>query len=407
MPLFKYTAIDGKNVVKEGVLDEEDKAAALKRLMVQGLRPLELKRHSKGQEKQLSMPDFLRFRRKKISRLEIDFFTKQIALLLNAGLSLDGALRVMKDNSQDEVFKNFCGSLERKLKEGKSFSQALTDYPHFSAMYINIARAGEEGGILPAMLMKISEYQATFQELKHYIISASIYPLILLCVGIISIIILITTILPRFEVLFEGMGQQLPGHVAIMMSVAGFVSSNLIISALILFGPVGLIVWYLKKPEGKSLYHRWSLKTPGLSVFIKDLETTRIFRTLEVLVNNGVHLATALRICSGIAVNEKFQQLLHRATEALKEGQRVSKRLKGENLLPNLALDLLSIGEESGRVGEVCGQIADHYDKELRNRIKRLISFIEPAFILMIALVAGYVVVSMLSVILSINDIAG
>jgi general secretion pathway protein F len=257
------------------------------------------------------------------------------------------------------------------------------------------------------MLLKISEYQSTFQELKQFIISASVYPVILLIVGIIAIVILITTILPRFEVLFQGMGQQLPPHVAVMMSVAGFVSNHLILTLLLLIGPVALIVWYLKTPEGKKFYHRQSLKVPVLSSFICELETTRIFRTLEVLVNNGVHLATALRICSGIAVNEQFQDLLHRATEALKEGQRVSAKLKGEALLPALAVDLLSIGEESGRVGEVCGQIADHYDQELRGRIKRLISLIEPAFILAIALVAGYVVISMLTVILSINDIAG
>ncbi|MCB2181677.1 MAG: type II secretion system F family protein [Desulfobulbaceae bacterium] len=407
MALFKYTALDGKNVVTKGILEEPDKTAAAQKLMVQGLRPLELKPYSGESSKKFTLPGFMQRKRKKISRIEIDFFTKQIAMLLNAGLSLDGALRVMKNNSQEEIFREFCSSMERKLKEGKSFSEALADYPHFSPMYINIAKAGEEGGILPAMLDRISEYQSTFQELRQYIISASIYPLILLCVGVIAIVILITTILPRFEVLFQGMGQQLPGHVAIMMSVAGFISNNIIISLLLFFGPIAFVVWYMKTPEGKSLYHRQSLKTPLLSTFIRELETTRIFRTLEVLVNNGVHLATALRICSGIAVNEQFQSLLNKATEALKEGQRVSTKLKGEGLLPSLAVDLLSLGEESGRVGEVCGQIADHYDQELRNRIKKIISLIEPAFILGIALIAGYVVVSMLSVILSINDIAG
>jgi len=140
---------------------------------------------------------------------------------------------------------------------------------------------------------------------------------------------------------------------------------------------------------------------------VQDLETTRIFRTLEVLVKNGVHLATALRISSGIAVNHLYRNVLNKATEALKEGQRVSKRLKGEHLLPPLAVDLLAIGEESGRVGDVCGQIADHFDTELRTRVKRLISLVEPCFILGIAVVAGYIVVSMLSVILSINEIAG
>ncbi|MBI5557592.1 MAG: type II secretion system F family protein [Deltaproteobacteria bacterium] len=407
MPLFKYTAMDGDNAVKQGVVEEADKLAASRKLIQQGFRPLEIRPYSAGSKKEFTLPGFLNFQRSKITRTEIDFFTKQIAMLLNAGLSLDGALRVMKNHSQKESFKEFCGSLERKLKEGKSFSQALADYSYFTPMYINITKAGEEGGILPAMLLKISEYQSTFQELKQFIISASVYPVILLIVGIIAIVILITTILPRFEVLFQGMGQQLPPHVAVMMSVAGFVSNHLILTLLLLIGPVALIVWYLKTPEGKKFYHRQSLKVPVLSSFICELETTRIFRTLEVLVNNGVHLATALRICSGIAVNEQFQTLLHRATEALKEGQRVSAKLKGEALLPALAVDLLSIGEESGRVGEVCGQIADHYDQELRGRIKRLISLIEPAFILAIALVAGYVVISMLTVILSINDIAG
>lgn len=407
MPLYKYTALDGENTVKEGVVEEEDKCSAARKLMLQGIRPLEIKPYKTGSKKRINKPSLFNFQREKITRLEIEFFTKQITMLLNAGLSLDGALRVMKNHSQKPAFKEFCGAIERKLKEGKSFSQALADFPYFSPMYINIARAGEEGGILPAMLARIAEYQSTFQELRQFIISASVYPLILLIVGIVAIVILITTILPRFEILFQGMGQQLPAHVAVMMGASAFVTNHYIVVLLSLAGPVTLIAWYLKQPEGKRFYQRLSLKLPGLKGFICELETTRIFRTLEVLVNNGVHLAIALRICSGIAVNHQFQILLHRATEALKEGQRVSAKLKGGDLLPALAVDLLSIGEESGRVGEVCGQIADHYDRQLRSRIKRLISLVEPVFILVIALIAGYVVISMLTVILSINDIAG
>lgn len=407
MPLFKYKVAEGDRSIREGVVEEADREAAARKLMLQGLRPLEIAPYSGKGGRKVRLPALFDRQRGKISSMEIEFFTKQIAMLLSAGLSLDAALRVMKNHSQKEAFKEFCGSLERKLKEGKSFSQALSDYPYFSPMYVNIVRAGEEGGILPAMLNRISEYQSTFQELRQYIISASVYPLILLVVGVIAVIILVTTILPRFEVLFQGIGQQLPGHVALLMAVAGFVSNNLLLTLLLIFGPIALAIWYLRSPEGRRFYHRQSLKVPVLSLFIRELETTRIFRTLEVLVNNGVHLATALKICTGIAVNEQFQQLLHRATEALKEGQRVSSKLKGETLLPSLAVDLLAIGEESGRVGEVCGQIADHFDQELRARIKRIIALVEPAFILAIALIAGYIVVSMLSVILGINDIAG
>jgi len=406
MVMFKYTAQDKDNSVKEGVLDEPDKAAVARSLMLQGLRPLEIKPHKADRKKQFSLP-VLQLGKNKITKADIDFFTRQISLLLSAGLSLDAALRAMRQNSQKEAFQQFAGSLERDLKEGKSFSQALAEYPYFSPMYINIVKAGEEGGILPAMLMKISEYQSTFRELKQFIISASIYPLFLLIVGIVAIIILITTILPRFEVLFEGMGQQLPAHVTVMMVSAGFISENLIICLLLVAAPIAGIVYYLKTPAGKEKVERASVKIPGVAGFVQDLETTRIFRTLEVLVKNGVHLATALRISSGIAVNHLYRNLLNRATDALKEGQRVSDKLKGEGLLPPLAVDLLSIGEESGRVGDVCGQIADHFDEELRTRVKRLIALVEPCFILMIALVAGYIVVSMLSVILSINEIAG
>jgi general secretion pathway protein F len=338
---------------------------------------------------------------------DVDFFTKQVSLLLGAGLSLDKALRTIKQHSHNAAFSEFVGDVERKLKEGKSFSEALAGYPeYFSPMYVNIVRAGEEGGILPAMLTRIAEYQATSQELKKFIVSASIYPAFLLLVGLGAIIILVTAILPRFELLFEGMGQDLPFNVRIMIDSARMISDHLVIFTMLLVGAPLALVQYFRSEQGRETLDRLSLRLPVISSFVRDLETTRIFRTLEVLVNNGVHLATALKISSGVAGNREFQRLLNRATTALKEGQRVGLKLKGAGLLPDLAGDLLAIGEESGRVGLVCSQIADHYEESLRMKTKRIIALIEPIFILLIALVAGYVVISMLSVILSINDIA-
>lgn len=407
MTMYKYSALDKSNTITEGVLEAADKEESARKLMSQGLRPLHIDSYRKKRPKGINLNLRFKLGGGKINKTDINFFTNQITLLLKAGLSLDNSLRVMRRHSQKEAFQEFVGSLERKLKEGKSFSEALSDYPYFSPMYINIARAGEEGGILPEMLTKITEYQATFQELKQFIISASIYPLFLLMIGFIAIIILITTILPRFEMLFQGMNQELPVNVQILMSLSGFVSDHLVIVLAAIFLPIAGTIRYLRTAQGRKFFDRQAVKIPGLARFIQGLETTRIFRTLEALVKNGVHLATALRITSGVAVNHLYREVMNQATEALKEGQRVSDRLKGGGLLPDMAVDLLSIGEESGKVGEVCGQIADHYDQELRNRVKRIISLIEPLFILFIALVAGYIVVSMLSVILSINSIAG
>ena len=407
MALYKYSALGAENDVREGILEEIDKGAVAKKLMLQGLRPLEIRPHQESGRARFSL-SLARFRQDKITKKDIDFFTKQVALLLNAGLSLDASLRVMKEHSHKPSFRDFTVQMERKLKEGKSFSQALADFPkHFSPMYVNMAKAGEEGGILPAMLMRIAEYQSTFQELRQFIISSSIYPLILLVVGFVAIIILITTILPRFEVLFEGMGRELPVNVQLLMNISRLIGDHLILALLLLIGPPAALVSYLRTPKGRELRDRVAIRLPLLRGFVRDLETTRIFRTLEVLVNNGVHLATALKISSGVAGNRAYQRLLERATVALKEGRQIGQRLKSGGLLPAMAADLLSIGEESGRVGQVCGQIADHYENEVKVRVKRLLSLIEPSFILVIAVVAGYVVFSMLSVILSINDIAG
>jgi general secretion pathway protein F len=406
MAPYKYSALGPENELKEGVLEETDKAAVARKLMLQGLRPLEIRPHREAGGTRFSL-SLEQLRRDRITKGDIEFFTNQVALLLNAGLSLDASLRVMKEHSHKPAFKEFTMQIERRLKEGKSFSQALADYPkYFSPMYVNIARAGEEGGILPAMLRRIAEYQATFQELRQFVISSAIYPLVLLVVGVIAITILITTILPRFELLFEGMNHELPLNVQLLMGFSQLVSDHLLLALLMVLAPPLAIFFYLRTTEGRVLRDRLVLRIPLLRGFVRDLETTRIFRTLEVLVNNGVHLVTALRISSGVASNLAFQQLLGRATTALKEGRQVGQRLKG-GLLPDMAADLLSIGEESGRVGQVCGQIADHYEKEVKLRIKRLLALLEPGFILVIAVVAGYVVFSMLSVILSINEIAG
>ncbi|MEW6219834.1 MAG: type II secretion system F family protein [Thermodesulfobacteriota bacterium] len=404
MALFSYQALDGSNQVREGVIEETDKGAVAGRLMRQGLRPLKIDTFREPKARGLGLP---RLRPERLDKTDIEFFTKQVSLLLNAGLSLDAALRIIKQHSGKQVFKDFAGGLEKRLKEGKSFSEALADYPKlFSSMYVNIVRAGEEGGILPQMLLKISEYQATFQELKQFIISAAIYPALLLVAGGAAVIILVTGILPRFQVLFEGSGKMLPAHVEALMAVSGWLSNHLLLAFLGLAAVPAALILHARTPDGKVFYDRLVIRLPLLAEVVRELETTRIFHTLEVLVNNGVHLAVALKISAGVAGNLEFKRLLNRATEALKEGQQVGQKLKAEHLLPDLAADLLSVGEESGRVGHVCAQIAAHYERELKIRIKRVIALIEPALILLIALVVGVIVISMLSVILSINEIA-
>ncbi len=405
MSFFSYQAVDAQNAVREGIVDEADEGAVARRLLREGLRPLSIRPYSAPSARlALGNP----FRAKRLVTADIDFFTDQLTLLLNAGLSLAGCLRILRQNSRKPAFQELAGRLEQMLKEGKSFSEALTAYPRqFPPMYVSMVRAGEEGGILPVMLAKLADYQRSFRELRQFIVSASIYPLVLMLVGLGAVLILVTTILPKFEVLFQGMGQDLPANVRVLMATALFIKSHPLVTLLVLLLPPFLVALFFRSAAGRRRLDRLLVRLPVVSGFVRGLETTRIFRTMEVLLNNGVHLATSLRIATGVAVNGEFRGLLEMAGKALKEGKHIAPPLKAAGLFPDLAMELLAVGEESGRMGTICTQIADHFEANLKVQVKRLIALVEPLFILLIAVVAGYVVLSMLSVILSINEIAG
>ncbi len=403
MALFKYQAQGPEGVVK-GIIEGDDLQSASQKLLRQGLRPFTIAPYE--QKKGRSFFAAAKMRTGRLTSSDMEFFTSQLALLVKGGMSLDGALRLIAKQTDKKELRDFSARLEKKLKEGLALSAALEQEPAFSSMYANIVKAGEEGGVLPEMLDNIAEYQAQARELRQFIISSSIYPLILLVAGFSILIVLFTVILPRFKVLFEGMGKELPINVAMLMAVADFMSGHLFLTFITLVGLPTLIYFYAKSDRGRQNIEDMAISIPVVKGFIRDIETTRIFKTLEVLVKNGVHLVTALRISAGVATNRHYKDLLAGATMALKEGQQVAPKLHGD-LIPDLAVDLLAIGEESGRVGETCGQIASHFEKQLRERLKRFIALVEPVFLLIMSFGAGYIVLSMLSVILGMSDITG
>ncbi len=405
MSLFRYQAQAPEGVV-EGVLEGEDRHAVSVQLLRQGLRPFVIEPYQAQRSRLSKGISTSRLTKKSLTSADMEFFTSQLALLVKGGISLDGALRLIARQSDKKELADFAGRLEQKLKEGLALSTALEQEAAFNAMYANIVRAGEEGGVLPEMLDNIADYQAQSRELRQFVISSSIYPLILLAAGFGILIVLFTVILPRFKVLFEGMDKELPMNVAMLMGIADFMSSHFLLTGLTVLGLPVLLYFFIKSDRGRQLVDDLAIRVPIVNGFIRDLETTRIFRTMQVLVENGVHLVTALRISAGVATNHHYKELLARATVALKEGQQVAPKLQG-GLIPALAVDLLGIGEESGRVGETCGQIARHFEKQLKERLKRFIALLEPVFLLIMSLGAGYIVLSMLSVILGMNDISG
>ncbi len=397
--MYKY--IGTKNgAVCEGIIAGTNELEVQQQLQQQGILPVSILPHKNKKKSFLATLG----QNKKLNQTDIGFITKQLALLVDSGKSLDGALRTLRKQAKKTAIQEFTLRLENRIKEGGSLSEALAEEPLFSSMYVNIVKAGEEGGALPEMLMNIAKNQAEARELKQFIISSSIYPLFLAVAGFGIILALLLGIMPRFEILFSGLNQELPVNITILMAISTFLTSHPFISLLLLIMPPVAGYFLYQSPKIKLVLADTALHIPIISGLIRNLETTRIFHTLEVLVKNGVHLVTALKISSGVVANHQYRDLLLQATTALKEGQAVAPKLQGE-LIDDLAVDLLAMGEESGQIGKVCGQIAAHFEGELRNSVKNLIAIIEPAFILIMAAGVGTIVLSMLSVILSMNDI--
>jgi len=254
MARFKYQALLPGGSQQQGYIEAEDEREAASLLTRQGFRPLSLEpAREEGQGRRgLAAFSTLAGRNARLSQAEIDFFTSQLAMLLKAGLQLDTALKLLARHGNEEKLSRFCRELERKLKEGKPLSRALVDYPWFSPIYVNMVRAGEEGGMLPEMLERLSRYQEEMRELKQFVVSSSIYPAFLLVVGLAAILLLLGVILPRFEVVFAGLNQELPAHVRLLMQAARLVSGHpLATAAILLAPPLGLAI-FLRTPEGRA-----------------------------------------------------------------------------------------------------------------------------------------------------------
>ncbi len=399
--MYKYIGTKNGEVC-EGLVNEPNELSAKRKLQQQDIVPVSIIPYKTKKSYSFSFKKFNQ--NKKLTQTDISFITKQLALLVDSGKSLDGALRTLSKQAKKPAIQAFTQRLENRIKEGSSLSSALADEPLFSSMYVNIVKAGEEGGALPEMLLNIAESQAEARELKQFIINSTIYPLFLAFAGFCIILALLLGIMPRFETLFSDLGNELPLNITILMAMSTFLTNHPFVSLLLFVSPIIAGYFVLQNSKIKVLTTDISLRLPVVGTLIRNLETTRIFHTLEVLVNNGVHLVSALKIASGVVANHQYRDLLLQATTALEEGQAVAPKLQGA-LIDDLAVDLLAMGEESGQIGKVCGQIAKHFEAELRNSVKNLIAVIEPAFILIMAFGVGTIVLSMLSVILSMNDI--
>jgi general secretion pathway protein F len=332
-------------------------------------------------------------------------FTEDLTALLNAGLPVDRSLTILVDATQNHVFKDIVKDILKSIESGSDLSEAMARHPKiFSKFYVNMIKAGEAGGILEDVLERLGLFLSSSQELKDYIKSAMVYPLFLLFVGGISIIILMTFVIPKFSVIFADMGSALPLSTRILLIASDIFRVYwwaLIIAGIVfVFG----LIQYLKTPKGQIQFDILKIKMPVIGDLIKKIEVGRITRTLGTLINSGVPILQSILLVRDIVNNKLIADSMDETYDRVKEGERLSVPLSLNHIFPPLAVHMIKVGEETGNLAEMLLKIADNYEKIVKNLVKRAISLLEPLMILMMGIVVGFIVISMLMAIFSMND---
>lgn len=406
MTVFSYKASDFSGKVVKGTFEAEDETGVVKRLQGMGYIPIQIA-PAGAAERGLKLDLGARFGRLlgRVSRRDILQFTQDLAAMLASGLPVDRALSILLEVTEKRRMRDVVSDVRKLVHSGSYLSDAMGRHPEaFSDFYVSMIRAGEAGGVLDAVLERLGEFLESSQELVDYIKSALVYPLFLVFVGGLSVIILMTYVIPRFSVIFEDLGGAIPPSTQLLLSASellrGYWWALLPGVILAIFG----FSRYAASPRGKARVDRVKLRLPLFGELIRKIETARFARTLGTLVRSGVPILQALSLVRDTIDNSVISRAMKRVHARVQEGERMSRPLAETGHFPTMAVQMITVGEESGRLEEMLLRVADNYEKLVRNLVKRLISMLEPTLILVMGVVVGFIVISMLMAIFSMNE---
>ena len=408
MPLYSYKAAGGSGKVLSSVIEAEDETAAAALLQESGLLPIRIWPASQKISKASGFfsTDIKSFFQK-VSLKDVMFFTQDLTALIEAGLPLDRSLKILFEATENPKFKEIVKEILKAIEGGIDLSEAMGKHPKvFSNFYVNMVRAGEVGGVLNKVLERLGVFLETSQELKDFVKSAMIYPLFLLGVGGVSIIVLMTYVIPNFSVIFADMGDAIPWSTKMLLNMSAAFRSYWWVMILI----VGIVAFsisrLLKSKKGRVRFDALKLKLPLIGDLIKKIEVGRITRTLGTLIESGVPILDAIALVKDIVDNKTIAGSMTQIYEKVKEGERLSQPLADMDIFPSLAIHMIKVGEETGNLSGMLLKVANNYDKVVKNLVKKVVSLMEPVMILLMGVVIGSIVVSMLMAIFSMNDMA-
>jgi len=401
---FTYKATDSTGKVISGTLEAFETKDALARLQDMGYIPIRITSAGGRRWLDADLSKILSLFQR-VSTKDVVNFTQDLSTLLGAGLPVDRDLAILINVADNEKFKDIIKDILKTVRGGSYLSDALSKHPRvFSTFYVNMVRAGEVGSVLESVLYRLSIFLENSQDLRDYIRSSMVYPLFLVFVGGISIIVLLTFVVPKFSLIFSDMGQTVPVTARFLLGLSDVLRNYWFV----ILGGLGAIYYFFRRytstPAGRLKMDQYKMRLPVSGEFVRKVEVARFARTLGTLTNSGVPILQALKLVTDIVGNQVIARSMTNVYNRVKEGERLSKPLGDMGVFPSLAIQIITVGEETGKLDEMLLRVAENYEKMVRNMVRKFISLLEPAMILAMGLIVGFIVISMLMAIFSINE---
>jgi len=402
---FQYKAVTPAGEVKEGVLEASSDAAAIARVRDMGFIPIRAQEAAVARAGQAERRRPL-FERKGLGTNDITIITRELATLLKAGLPLDRSVEILINLASTPRVAELLANIRNDVRGGAALSKALDNQRGvFSRFYVNMIRAGEAGGSLPGVMLRLAEYMERAKALRDNITASLTYPAFLAGVSIIAVVVLLVGVVPRFKPIFAGAGKAVPLITQVVIFL-GDLTRNYGFLILIAMAVLAyLFMRRLQDPNTRYKYDRWMVTSRLVGDLFSKVEMARFARTLGTLLANGVTLVSALNIVRDTMTNAWLAEAISDVSRELKEGRGLGRPMMETGRFPLLAVHMILVGEETGRLDEMLMQVAETYDREVEVAIRKSLALLQPVMIVAMALVIGFIIIAMLSAMLSVYDI--
>ncbi|MBI1390845.1 MAG: hypothetical protein GC154_20640 [bacterium] len=403
MPKFQYRALTAEGRTIDGVLNADARGEAVAQLRQQGIRPLQVLEVASGVKP--VDDDASPVRRGRVRQHDVQIFTAQMASLLRAGIVLSQALSILEEQTESEALKRIIHDVRKEVVGGSSLSEALQRYPRqFSELYCSMIRVGESGGVLEVVLKQLAAFMEREAALRSNVLTAMAYPSLVVMVGLGSIGVLVTFVIPRLGAVFADFGSKLPMMTRVLIDFSHWVIDWGWLMLILLAAAGYFFRRYLQTDKGSETVTRVVDNIPLLGIVFVKAQIARFARTLGTLVKSGIPVLNALSLVVDTTSNAILKKELRTVCEKVKKGEGLSRPLKDTGFFPAMAVNLIAVGEQSGTLDEMLFQVADTFDVEVEQAIKRFITLFEPMVIILMAIGVGGILFAFLLPIMNIGE---